>query len=393
LEPEDGHKHLVFLTAVESRASIEIVYQLLLLFKEDLIPGYWFEVVVFEGKESLVGLMRDFCPQMAIVDAEIVFESRSEIGSGIEAIAQLRKNYPQLPIMVMTTEKRGSEKIIGPDGRQTDRPKVKRSPDEIIKVKVIDKPLIEKATFEKAQALMKSKNRRYHAKRSKAGERFLYSGFLKCGCCGEIMYSTSGGRNHQKDYYLCRSKNYFWQRKNGPSECKTKYLSRVTVDHSVTSFVAETLTDKEYLESVINAAISTEKFQEQKAESEMLQGMRVKLKSKRDKLLDLYSDGLFSKIELNKKVSDLNDQEATIKYRLAKIQEAERLKPDLILDAIEPIITTLAEFPFWTPKQKRTFMKSQLPEITVTNEGISGILLGVPTPRNRTGMDSWQPPA
>lgn len=318
-------------------------------------------------------------------------ELERQTGFKHRTIANLLKNEIYIGYRSYT-EKRGSEKIIGPDGRQTDRPKVKRSPDEIIKVKVIDEPLIDEATFQKAQRIMKSKNRRYHAKRSKAGERFLYSGFLKCGCCGEIMYSTSGGRNHQKDYYLCRSKNYFWQRKNGPSDCKTRYLSRITIDHSVTSFVAEALTDKNYLESVIRAAISTEKFQEQKAESEMLEGMLARIKAKKDKLLDLYSDGLFSKDDLNNKVSDLNDQESTLKYRLAKIQEAEKLKPDLIPDAIEPIITTLAEFPFWAPKQKRTFMKSQLPEITITNEGISGILLGVPTPRNRMGRDSWPRP-
>ncbi len=123
----------------------------------------------------------------------------------------------------------------------------------------------------------------------------------------------------------------------------------------------------------------------------MLQGMLARIKAKRDKLLDLYSDGLFSKDDLNKKVSDLNDQESTIKYQLAKIQEAETFRPDLVPDAIVPIITTLAEFPFWTPKQKRAFMKSQLPEITVTNEGVSGVLLGVPTPRNRMDADLSRP--
>jgi site-specific DNA recombinase len=287
------------------------------------------------------------------------------------------------------TEKRGAEKKIGSDGRQTDRAKIQRSPDEIIKVRVIDDPLIDEATFQKAQDLMRSKNRRYHAKRSRAGQRFLYSGFLKCGCCGEIMYSTSGGRNHHRDYYLCKSKNYLWVRKNGSSDCKTRYLPRDKVDHNVTSFISEALTDKDYLEKIITAALSSETYQEQKAESDMLEGMLTRISVKKDKLLDLYSDGIFNKDELNNKVSELNDQESALKLRLLKARASQGLSPDRIHESILPIVLTLEAFPYWTPRQKRTFMKSQLPEITITNDGLSGFTIGVSTPRNRTGMDSW----
>jgi site-specific DNA recombinase len=316
-------------------------------------------------------------------------ELQRRIGIKHRTIPNLLKNEIYIGFRSYT-EKRGAEKKIGPDGRQTDRAKVKRSHDEIIKVRVIDDPLIDEATFRKAQDLMRSKNRRYHAKRSKAGQRFLYSGFLKCGCCGEIMYSTSGGRNHQKDYYLCRSKNYLWVRKNGPSDCKTRYLPRDKVDHNVSSFVSEALKDRDYLETIITGALSSESYQKLKAESDMLEGMLARISGKKDKLLDLYSDGIFTKDELNKKVGELNDQESVLKLRLSKARASQDMNPDRIHESILPIVLTLAEFPYWTAKQKRTFMKSQLPEITVTNDGISGFTLGVPTLRSRTGRGSWQ---
>ena len=77
-------------------------------------------------------------------------ELERQTGLKHRTIANLLKNEIYIGYRSYT-EKRGSEKIIGRDGRQTDRPKVKRSPNEIIKVKVIDDPLVDEATFQKAQ--------------------------------------------------------------------------------------------------------------------------------------------------------------------------------------------------------------------------------------------------
>ncbi|WP_319405793.1 recombinase family protein [uncultured Desulfosarcina sp.] len=289
------------------------------------------------------------------------------------------------------TEKRGPEKYLKPDGRQGDRKKVQRSPDEIIRVKVIDEPLIDEQTFFKAQEMMKNKNGRYHAKRSKKGERFLYSGFLICGSCGEILYSTSGGRNHKKDYYLCRSKNYIYVSKNGPSKCSTRYLPRERVDHTVTSFLHEILTDKKYMNRMIGLALSSEDIFDQRNEAEKIKGMLNKISTKRDRLLDLYIDGPFSRSQLDKKVGELDNLEATLKMRLTRLEEGFVLKDkNQIFESIEPIIDTLMEFPYWTPAQKRSFLQSQIPEISITNEGLTGFTLGVSTVRNHMDRDSWQ---
>lgn len=286
------------------------------------------------------------------------------------------------------TEKRSGEKAIRPDGRQGDRKKIKRPPDEIIRVKVIDKPAIDKKVFFDVQETIKLKNRQYHAKRSKEGQRFLYSGFIKCGACGQKMYTTSGGRNHQKDYYLCRSKNYIWKKNHGISSCPTPYLQREIVDNTVTSFVSEALTDKNYMLGLIKAFLTTNNCEVIQEEAETIKSILRKIKQKRAKILDLFGEGLFLREELNSKVGELNDEATSLKIRLAKIEETSALK-NKIWDYkdIEPIVATLTEYPFWTPNQKRTFLRSQLPEIIITNDGITAFTLRVSTDVSRTRGD------
>ena len=292
------------------------------------------------------------------------------------------------------TEKRSPEKTIKTDGRQGDKKKIKRSPDEIIRIKVIDEPIIDEKVFLNVQGYIKEKNRRYHSKRSEKGERFLYSGFLKCGACGQNMYTTSGGRNHKKDYYLCRSKNYVWIRKNGPSNCPSQYLQREIIDNTVTSFVSEALTDKEYMIKLIESALSTYSFQEIQIEAGEIKNTLKKIKKKRGKFLELYGEGLFTREELNEKVDKLNSESTTLKMRLAKIEESSALKNKVqVYKDIEPIVVTLTEYPYWTPTQKRSFLKSQIPEISMTNGGITGFTFGVSTVDNRSDTDSWPPPA
>lgn len=290
------------------------------------------------------------------------------------------------------TQKRSPEKNIKPGGRQGDKRKINRSPDEIIRIKVIDDPAINEDVFREIQELVKRKNTEYHKKKSRPGEKFLYAGFLRCGECGQILYSTSGGRNHKKDYYYCRSKNYLYEKKNSVSKCPSCYLQKEQVENTVTSFVSERLTEKDYLKGLIGLAFSDNKFKETETQTLHLKQEVKRIEKKRAKILDLYGDGLFTKEELDKKVNALNDETSAIKVRLAKLERSEALKRDIVArENIEPIITTLAEFPYWNPAQKRTFLKSQMPEFSLTKEGITDFTLNFCKLGNRMDRDSWPP--
>jgi site-specific DNA recombinase len=291
-------------------------------------------------------------------------------------------------------QKRSSEKRIKPDGRQADKRKVKREPDEIIRIKVIDDPIIDERVFREVQEIMANRRRDFHRKRSAKGERFLYSGFLRCGHCGQKIYSTSGGRNHKKDYYYCCTKNYIFRKKNGPSSCASKYISKEMIEHTITSFITKTLTQQDYLKKIIGCARSKSKHKDLEAELRSISNAIKNIEKKRAKIIDLYSDDLFTREELGKKVDELNDEVERLKMRQSKIQRSlQSADGDAVEKNIRLIISTVAEFEHWAPKRKRAFLRSQMPEFAVTNEGITGVTFNFCKPGNRTGKDSWQPPA
>ena len=320
-------------------------------------------------------------------------ELERQIGIQHRTVANLLKN--ELYIGYRTyTEKRSSKKEVKPNGRQGDKKKIKRRPDEIIRVKVIDEPLIDKATFKEVQKIIKTKYKSYRGRKAKEGERFLYSGFLKCGICGELIYSTSGGRNHKKDYYYCRSKNYLIKKKHGESNCSSSYMPKQLIDKTITSFVGEKLVDKDYLRHLISRTLSDDSNEKYKNEAYDIRDRLRKLERKKDKLLELYLNDNFSMEKLDQKVGQLNRDIEVLKNRLVKIEavfnDENKIK---IKHRMKSIISTLSEFSFWNPIQKRTFLKSQIPEFHVTKEGISSFTLNFCNKRNRTGKGSWPPPA
>jgi hypothetical protein len=68
-------------------------------------------------------------------------------------------------------------------GRQGDRRKIKRSADEIIRVKVIDKGIISVEEFDKVQAIVEAKKQRHWKRRNQHEHKFTYNGFLTCATC------------------------------------------------------------------------------------------------------------------------------------------------------------------------------------------------------------------
>ena len=246
-------------------------------------------------------------------------ELERRIGIKHRTIANLLRN--ELYIGYRTyKEKRSAHKCFKPNGRQADRKKVKRNPDEIIKVKVIDDPAIEESVFRNVQEIISRKNKEYHKKRASDGERFLYSGFLRCGVCGEIVYTTSGGRNHKRDYYYCRSKNYIYKKKNDMPECASSYIGKEGLEQTISSFVNEKLLEKNYLNKLITTALSSNKSKDFQTEVLQLSEALSKIKKQRSKLLDLYVEGVFTKDELNIKVGKLNDEIYKLKIDWEKIK-------------------------------------------------------------------------
>lgn len=96
----------------------------------------------------------------------------------------------------------GAGRYLKSDGRQADRRKIARAPAEIIRVRVIDEPLVSEADFLAVQQLMDLKQRNHWRARDDYDHRFTYNGFLTCSACGEMIHTNLSRR----DYYACRGR-------------------------------------------------------------------------------------------------------------------------------------------------------------------------------------------
>ncbi|MEJ7619163.1 MAG: recombinase family protein [Pyrinomonadaceae bacterium] len=76
------------------------------------------------------------------------------------------------------------------EGRQADRPKIKRSEEDTIRVRVIEEPLISEADFGRVQTILNVKRAKHWRSRGDAYEhRFTYNGFLTCSACGKVVHA------------------------------------------------------------------------------------------------------------------------------------------------------------------------------------------------------------
>ena len=94
-------------------------------------------------------------------------------------------------------------KRVGSDGRRRDRRKIKRAPEEVIRQRVIEEPLIAQSDFDRVQYLIRQKAEHAIRIRRKVGH-FTYNGFLWCSKCGARLHTF---RNQfQRHYYICSGK-------------------------------------------------------------------------------------------------------------------------------------------------------------------------------------------
>lgn len=182
---------------------------------------------------------------------------------------------------------------------------------------VVDKPelrIIEPEVYEKTQEILESRNKAFHLNRERQSNKYLFSTLIKCKECGWSFRRTV--RTYKNTYvrWVCSGHNG-----KGADSCP----NAVTIDEDelieiLQNYFANILKQKKHIiEYVVNEFQKVYKAKDENAEYEKeLNSRLAKLQKSRQKYMDMYTDDLISREELNQKVGGMR-------------QEIERLENDL----------------------------------------------------------------
>ena len=251
-------------------------------------------------------------------------------------------------------------------GRQGDRPKIKRDASEIIRVKVIARPLVSEDEFRRVQQIMDTKSRLHWRSRPGGGQAFTYGGFLVCSECRSLIYGKLCGQYH---YYVCKARAL-----RSESRCLSVTMRRDRLEEKLDGIFGLRLTDRDFLKSLI--------FQlEKKYDSAAircriagLEGEVRKLRQKRERILDAFFEGVLTREERDARLASLDKQMKFAEEMLMRETPMPALSAREMASAFSPLF----DWPVLGREGKRRILAATVPEIHVSNYIVSGIAVTLP---------------
>jgi DNA invertase Pin-like site-specific DNA recombinase len=269
----------------------------------------------------------------------------------------------------------------GKDGRQADRPKMLRAPEDVIRIRVIDEALINEDEFRRAQALMDIKKTRHWRTRSNYEHRFVYNGFLTCADCGEVIYTHF----RRRDYYICSGR----KRKAG---CRTPYMRRETLEPIIDSLLSNQFTDRGFLDNLGEYWTLKAENKVSQADIVRLGSQLTALRAKRERVLDLFIEGVIAHELRDERLASIDHDLRVFGELLMRESPVLQPTPEQLARVFEPFV----EWEFLGRDDKRQLLSVTMPEIRVSEYHIVGVKLlpsAFGTEVSHTGRGSSPPPA
>ncbi|MDQ3917898.1 MAG: recombinase family protein [Acidobacteriota bacterium] len=245
-----------------------------------------------------------------------------------------------------------------PDGRQADRPKVARAPEDVISLKVIDEPLISESDFARAQRIMDSDRARNSRTRNFGEHRHAYNGFLRCASCGDLVYT----HHRRVDYYVCKSRKL-------EKSCPTSYMRRDVVDPALDTLFARRLSDERFLRDIAGEFLSRG---DKKPARSGFAGETQRLESRRSRVLEAFFDGAITPVERDARLAKIDEELTAV--RGIPVREDDR--PDL--KSLSAVFRVFRRFDLLPRDKKRAILRAAVPEIRVANYKVEGVSLLLP---------------
>lgn len=305
-------------------------------------------------------------------------DSYWEIGRQINVAPETVRSFMKNPIYCgwrVLTEKRdtrASARKVKAGGKQGDRLKVKRAPDEIIRVKVFNEPLITESQFQQAQQIMNGKREHWRRKQPKQC-RFVYNGFLVCHECDYLIYT----KYRRKDYYACSGRY--------PHKvCQTPYMDKAILESKLDCLFADRLTDKGFLREVTQELSRLAKNKSSAGKVERLARELESLKAKRSKVLDAYFEGVIDCPERDSRIAKIDGDMEAHRNMIAR----ERPVVDVSFSMLRDAFAVCSDWRFLKRNDKRKLLNTIVQDMRVSNYVVHGLNLSVRVGDERVHADT-----
>ena len=244
--------------------------------------------------------------------------------------------------------------------------------------------IITEEQFQKAQQITAQNSELYRVTKEWHGTTD-YSKKIICGCCG-AFYRASGAQPASKTHgpirrYICKH-TFDYDEAHGIPKCTNPRIYETALDKELfgrkywinrRNSIEELILTGEFYIKVLTQAINADNTQA----VNKLERQISEIKEKRERLLDLYADGIFSKEELTKRTSSFTDQISALtaqREQLAKGNEAiqadiAEIKEmiDTAKDDLQEIETVLSEKKY--PQKTRRELLRDVERIVIDEEG------------------------
>ena len=329
--------------------------------------------------------------------AELVREAFRQFLAGNQSYAQLAKMVGVTPrgmsiilrnpiwtgwrIIDKKRDLSGAGKYAGINGRQADRRKVDRAAEDVIRVKVIEMPIITQAEFENVQQIMDLKQKKHWRSLTGYEHRFTYNGFLTCSTCGEVVHTALA----RHDYYACKGRRT-------DHTCQSKYMGRDRLEGVLDSLFANRLSNPSFLEHCVNELQQRSTQKDSGVEIQRLTSEISVLRRKRERVIDGFIEGVIENRERDNRLTTIDNSIRVAQDALTREAVDTPLDTGKLIEAFAP----LAEWEYWTRDQKRQVLSTLVPDIRVADYKVESLGLNSALFSNEDthrGRDSWQRPA
>jgi site-specific DNA recombinase len=257
-----------------------------------------------------------------------------------------------------------------PDGRTADRPKIKRRPDQVIRLKVIERPLVTEQQFNRVQRIAELKKQTHFAYHPTIKSPHLLNGFLRCGTCGSRLRNSARGK-----YYVCNNRHW----KHG---CTSRCQPRIPLERVIDQLFRTQVTDPAFLRRLITLRERRRRARKNRNHAIDLESSLDGLEHKRERILDLFKARLITTKERTERVNAVCRQIEAHNEDLLQEPTNERLSQQHLTDIFRP-------FAAWRTsrkEQRRNILRTTVAAIHVVERRVVGLsmLLDAST-ANRNG--------